>query len=216
MKKSSQIKKKSKSSDSNSAHKENALFISTFLDETRFNQTKNSVYVIKAFIEAHEKKTCPPQWVMDYLLKVFMDFDDSNGMKELNKLFGFKKGKGQCPGYVEFYTEKRYKALCLDVFRLINYLGMSIDLACSLVADRLENTSDYDMGFKLKKISEGTIKDKYYKRWGKKFNTTEWYKTHTSNSREIDIINFLKKFSKELLENNKNCCPAIRAYLPSL
>ncbi len=132
-------------------------YISSFQDEKRFSQTKNPVYVIKAFVEADEKGTCPPPWALNFVAKVFKEFDASNGKKELNKLLGFKKGKGQSPAYKEYFTEKRYKLLCMDVFQLIKFLKMSINDACYLVANRLEETADYDIGIKLKKISDETI-----------------------------------------------------------
>ncbi len=194
-------------------------YISSFQDDRRFSQTKNSVYVIKAFIEAHEKGTCPPPWALNFVAKVFKEFDDSKGKKELNKLLGFKKGKGQSPAYIEYFTEKRYKLLCMDVFKLVKFLRMSIDDACYLVACKLEEetsekkTSDYDMGIMLKKITEETIRDKYYKMWGKKFKNSSTLMEHIKNTPPKDRVKFLKKFPPELVDSYKDIYPAINAYL---
>lgn len=178
-----------------------------------FQKTKNPVYAIRAFIEAHNYGIYPPEWAIDFITNALKKFDTSNGKEELNKVLGFKKSKGQDPAYKEYLSEQRDLMLCHDVFYLTAYFDMSIDDACTIVANRLEDTSDYEVGIKLKKISEETIRDKYFKKSGKEFKNSSYHQNKASKATKEDIIRFIKKFSGEFLDSYKDIYPALKAYL---
>ncbi len=188
-------------------------YVSTYLDEKRFQQTKNPIYVIKAFIEAHETGRSLPSWALKFAAEVFKKFDTSYGKEDLNKLLGFKKGKGQSPSYNEYFREKRYKMLCFDVFKLVRLFDMSIIDASHLVAVRMQETSDYCMPFDLKKLSEKTIEDKYKRRWGRKFENSSTLKAQLNNTPKKDAVKFLNEFNEDLVATYKDVYTAIRRTL---
>ena len=159
-----------------------------------FERTKNPVYLIEAFLIAHNNGLYPPMWVLNFIADVFKRYHDSLGELSLDKLFGCKRWKGQEPPFKTVLNEERDEMLMIDVWRL-NLLGYSIDEASAMVAAKLENNKKWDKtGLKLSSLSEGTIQSIYKKKWSKLFKDEAFLK---------GAENFLKdnnKFKKEFLK----------------
>lgn len=142
--------------------------ISLKMKKSEYEKTKNPLLIIEAFLIAHEAGIYPPMWVVNFLYAGFKEYHDSQGLKDLDKLFGLKKGKGQSFIFKSFIEEDRDSILCLDVYRLQTAFNYSVEEASYMVARRLEETENWNKSpFKINKIREETIKDRYLKKWKK-------------------------------------------------
>lgn len=170
------------------------LMIPLVCKEGAFKETENPVYLIEAFLLAHEAGMYPPMWVLNRIAEVFREYHASNGNKDLNKLFGFKRGVGQSNAFQNIFEEYRDQCLTRDVFKLNVLFGISIEDAAYMAASRLAETPGWNMTeAEVKEISGETLKDKYLKKW-KKVWDNKWTKKHVTEMSKEEKIAFLKLF----------------------
>jgi hypothetical protein len=150
------------------------------------NKKIDPLNAIEAFLLAYQNGLYPPVWVLDYMADIFKTFHDSLGMKSLDKLFGFKKGRGG--PFQKSLEEERDEILCLNIARLEHFFGIDRETACKLEAERWYNNKDFNktpLKFDVN-LSWRTLEDKYRKKWATIFNFGEkdrewsqkWLKDH--------------------------------------
>jgi hypothetical protein len=146
-------------------------FMHLSLKETEFNNSQDPIYALRAFLISNEARLYPPMWVMDWLIRGFKEYHKSFGKKSLEKLLGFRKGKGQSIAWKKELENGRDQMLMLDVFRLHKFGGYSINEASKMVAERLSNTIGWDKtGYKLRTLKAGIIETRYYEKWKNLFD----------------------------------------------
>ncbi len=177
-------------------------YIPLVCKKSEFNENKNPVLAIEAFLLAHENGFYPPLWSLNYMYKIFNAFWTSNGKESLDKLFGFTPGKGQTPPFKALFNQDRDQVLMLDVFKL-NLLGYSIDKASYMVSRRLAETKEWDKtGLNIKELSQSTIKDMYLKKWKKVLDHERGRKP---------VLDWLKRKKKSFLNNfPKDCFDSVK------
>lgn len=168
-----------------------------------FEETKNPVYLIEAFLCAHENGIYPPMWVLNFMAGVFKKYHRALGYEKypkgrgkltLDDLFGFGINKGQTPRFKRVLQLDRNEMLMVDVKKL-TLLNYSIDVASGMVARKLEETQGWDKtGLKLGELSASTIEDIYKKKWSKFFNDKAFEKIVLNS---LDKDSFLKSFPED-------------------
>jgi len=134
--------------------------------EGQFEESKNPVYGIEAFLIAHEVGLYPPMWVLNYMAEIFNEFHKHQGSKSLDKLFELTRGKGQNNAFKNVLLYDRDETLMIDMDKLRMVYGCTIDEASLMVARRMEEIPENRFQ-NLKKLSDGAIKDKYMRSWKK-------------------------------------------------
>lgn len=136
--------------------------------EDSYQQTKNPVLVIQAFLIAHRAKLYAPLWVLDALAEGFQRFEDMGFPADefsLNRALGLRPDRGKSLPVKLLAEHERDAMLTLDVFRL-SVLGHHVTDAVTMVSDRLRSTRRWDRtGLKLAAPSPGYLKDRYYRKW---------------------------------------------------
>lgn len=147
-----------------------------------FEETEDDKFLIMAFVFAYANKLYPPVWVMDRLATLFTDWVDHGGVKSLDKIFSFKgRGKGKKNPLKIMEMNERDMEACLYVFFLNKICRISLDIAFYAVAARYATNKDevedednknqtYDYKYQ-KGLAPKNIKDKYYKKWRKIFES---------------------------------------------
>lgn len=172
------------------------LMIPLVCKKDAFKETENPVHLIEAFLLAHEAGMYPPMWVLNKIAEVFREYHASNGNKDLDKLFGFKRGVGQSKAFQNIFEEYRDQCLTRDVFKLNVLFGISIEDAAHMTASRLAEMPSWNTTvLDIKEISGETLKDKYLKKW-KKVWDNKWTKKHVTEMSKEEKIAFLKLFPK--------------------
>lgn len=162
--------------------------------ENSFRGTQNPVYLIEAFLLAHESGYYPPMWVLSRIAEVFREYHASNGDKDIEKLFGFKSGVGRTSAFQTLIEEERDELLTVDVFKLNVLFKISIEDASYMVASRLAESPDWNKtSVDIKEISAETIKDKYLRKWKKIWDNEYLRRKIKVMPREAKIA-FLKAF----------------------
>jgi len=164
---------------------------------SEYKRTKNPICVVEAFLIAHEAGIYPPMWALDFLHTGFKEYHDSQGLKDLSKLFGLKRGKGQDPIFQPLIEEDRDSMLCLDVYRLQTSFDFSVEEASYMVARRLEETENWNKSlFKIWQIGEETIKDKYLKKWKNIFDK-DFIRDEILSWTKEEKAGYLKQFPED-------------------
>lgn len=168
--------------------------------KSQFENEGNPVYPIEAFMLAYQNGLYPPVWVMDFMYKAFEGWHTSNGRKSLDEWFGLKPDVGQTPVFKKLLTEDWYEILLFDVLKLRLFFGYTVDKACAMVRDKLEESKDYDKTkWGLTMPNEGTIRNEFFK-WKKKSGAAD------IKDRENRI---LSKYTKEMKTKFLNTFPKI-------
>lgn len=129
-----------------------------------FEQEKESVYAIEAFIIAHRAGVYPPMWALDRIAEVFSDWHKQKGEKKLDEHFELNQLCGQRKAATYFEKGERGRRdfeLCMDVLALRCIFGLTIKQASCIVS-----TSVY--------LAAETIEGIYKKGYGKTFKGSEW------------------------------------------
>lgn len=140
-------------------------YIALCCKHSAFKKNNDPLMALEAFLLAHESGIYPPVWVLNYMAGIFKTFHDSMGMKSLDKLFGFKKGRGG--PFQKAAEDERDEILCRNVARLERLFGVDRQTACKLEAERLHNTKNFNTTpLNLNtRLSWKTLEDRYRKKW---------------------------------------------------
>jgi hypothetical protein len=149
-----------------------------------FEESKNPVYALEAFLIAREADLEIPSWTLSWLDGPFKEFYASSGKKNLNELLGFSRGQGQQgTAFKALAVAERNDILLRDIARLRSHFNMSLEEASYMVARRLEETPLAEFNrtvFKVKKdITDRTLRDLYssepiYEQIEKQFRKRPW------------------------------------------
>lgn len=187
--------------------------LSLELYRLEFERTKNPMSLISAFVCAHEFGRTPPAWVIDHIAAVFTHYANSQGTMSLDKLFGFKRGKGQAPAIKEAHRQFRETMMMLDICTLKSFFNISTSEAAGMVAQKVcsEKPSgemdekeaieraDQDIAF------DSTLADTYSRySWQKKFRTDPYLSFLLSLNLGIDKFKYLQKFPRDSWPNKLN------------
>ena len=162
---------------------------------SRFQETKNPILAIEAFLIAREMKLYPPMWVLDWLEKSFKTFHDAQGKQSFDKILGLVPGRGQSPLFKTLIEEERDQMLALDMWRLIVLFNVSIDRAAEMVARRLEDAPRWNKtAYEIRPLAEKTLVDRYKKKWKKVFDSPEQRHRLLRSWTKLQADEYLKKF----------------------
>ena len=179
------------------------VFIGLKMKKGPYEKTKNPVYLIEAFLLAHENGIYPPMWVLNFMAEVFKKYHSTLGEISLDKLFGFKGWRGQEPAFKSIMKkEERDEMLMKDIFSL-HLLGYSIEDASHMVARKLEQSPKWDKtGLKLGGLSAKTMEFMYKKKWNKILNN-EFFINVTKKRLQSNKDNFLETFPPDSFPHHK-------------
>ena len=181
---------------------DNALIDHLFQRATAFKKTTNPIYAIEAFLIAHDAGLYPPMWVLNYMAEIFNDWHELQGTKSLDELFELKPIPGQARLYKTDKEERRDEQLCGHVYLLKTLFDFTIEEASYMASRRLEETPNWNKTqFDLKAITDYTIQDRYYKKWGKIYSSL--YPKEDIIMTKEEKIEFLKQFPKDSFPTKK-------------
>ncbi len=152
----------------------NTYFMLNHVKKNQFEETQDPIYILEAFLLAHENGVIPPAWTYDYLAQGFRTFLKSDGKKTLDFLLGFKAGKG--PGDSPFkkrYLYARDLSLYLAMYRLQEWFGLSQYKAATLISRKLEESQN-ETRFRFKNPQADYLCDQYSRCW-KKILESKYY-----------------------------------------
>lgn len=139
--------------------------LSLHCKKAAFEEHHNPISALEALFITHEEGLYPPLWVIDFMVRVFREYYDSNGSKNLEQLFGFKKGKGQSTAFQKEFEEYRDDITSRDIYLLCTFGGFTLDEACMMVAGKLSKSATFDAVGVKRTLSPETIKSKWEKKW---------------------------------------------------
>ena len=169
--------------------------------EKKFKETKNPVYAIEAFINAHQAGLYPPLSILNFLADTFKKYHEMLGDVSLDKLLGFSGWKGQYPAFKQvIMNEDRDQPLMLDIYRLRRLFNISVEKSAAMVSARLNEMPDKEWnktGLKINKPGYHHLRDRYFDKWIKIFEQDD-HDEITGRGfakwTEDDKIEYLKKY----------------------
>lgn len=180
--------------------------------EKEFEKTKNPFIPIKIFLVSFYAGVYPPYWVFHHIIKIFRVFDESFGEKSLDELFGVNRGKWKPTHKQKFLEETRDEMLCLDMFRLQRLFKMKVEHSSDLVAELLMKDKTYGSIYEFRVISSETIKDKYFKKFKKKFSKNSLVEKSICSWEPQEIAEFMSKFPKASLIKSTTDYPILKTF----
>lgn len=182
--------------------------------KNEFDDARKPSMPIKAFVEAYDAGIYPPLWVLNYVVEKFREFDKSLGEKSLDGLFGFARGKWKPSFKEKFLEETRDELLCKDMYRMKVLFKMSPEHSSQIVATLLDKDATYGgSGYRFRIVTSETIKDKYFKKYSRKYSKDRALNSHIHWWEPAEIAKFMSKFSKDDIEAFVNDYPILKAYL---
>jgi hypothetical protein len=182
---------------------QNAVFHLS-LKKAAYEKDPNPVYLIEAFLIALENDLYPPLWALNDLKKAFTKYHSHRGRggeKTLDHFMGFSGRKSPEQSFKHLLIAERDEILCLDVYKLIKWFGLSIHKAAEMVGRKLEATPEWNKTkFKVKTPDVDTIAQKFSRKWKKIFETH----SHIGLEKvEVEKkAEFLKTFPDDLFERD--------------
>jgi hypothetical protein len=164
-----------------------------------FENSKNPVYALEAFLIADKAGSSPPSWVLSWIGDAFKKYHASLGNEDLDKLLGFKRGRGENKAFKDIMINERNSILLGDMARLRAYFDISVEEASFMVFRREEETSDSEFNktaLKIPKISDRRLQDLY--------NSNPWCEEWRKEIKKVGPSlekrqNYLKYFPKDSL-----------------
>ncbi len=169
--------------------------------KSRFEATKNPVYALEAFLIADNNSILPlSPWVTDWVANAFRKYHASLGEEDLERLLGFKKGRGQNKAFKDVMVrDERNEMLLGDMARVRAYFGVTVEDAAYMVFRREDETPDSEWNktrIKIKKISDRRLQDLYNSNpWCEEFKQQIEKSGPTFEKKK----NYLKKFPEDSL-----------------
>jgi len=122
-----------------------------------FQETKNPIYAIEAFLSAREAGLYPPLWVLDWLAKGFQEYHKSNGRKPIGRLLGFT-GRS----FKKLMEKNRDAWQMENIWRLKRFCGYDVKTAARMVSEHLKNNPGWNKtGLKLRTPDGPTLASRY-------------------------------------------------------
>ena len=161
----------------------------------RFEEDRNPIFAIEAFLTARAAKLFPPAWILAWLEEAFREFHDGQGKQSLEKILGLVPGRGQSPLFSKLLQDERDEMLCLDVWRLMTLFNTSLETASAMVEARLNETPYWDKStYELRSLSAKTIADRYMKKWKRLFSAPDMRHRFLCSYTKAKADKFLKSF----------------------
>jgi hypothetical protein len=161
---------------------------------SRFEESKNPVVMIEAFLLAKRAGVFPPNEAMDWLAGCFEAFHDGQGKVPMDTCMGLKK-RGATPPVKALLIEERNEMIFTDMSALM-HLGATREEAAQIVAITLDvldwNKTVYDIS----DPSCETLID-LHARWPDHRTTVSWASEHLD--KPGSAANFLQKFDRQHL-----------------
>jgi hypothetical protein len=163
----------------------------------RFEQHKNPILAIEAFLTARAAKIFPPAWILDWLEDAFKKFHDGQGKQSLEKILRLVPRRGQSPLFKALAEEERDEMLALDVWRVMALFNTSLATASYMVSERLKETPDWNKStFRLRSLSAKTIADRYKKKWKKILDRPDMRNRFLRDWSKEKATEYLNKFPR--------------------
>ncbi len=137
--------------------------------ENRYLETNNPIYPMYAFRHCFQRKITPPEWVLQFVALSFHDYLTNYATKEIDECFQLRVGKGQTKPMKQFLLDERDDNIMTHMFKLVEYLNISVDDAAHMVKEKLIDSDWNKTSMELTELSENSIKDIYRKLFRKDF-----------------------------------------------
>lgn len=153
----------------------------------QYEKEGNSIWLLYVFTQAVGYKLDIPSWVISKLDEVFQkylyDGFEKKEYRSIDRLLGFKKGKGQAPATIEFERRDRNSRLMLTIGMLIQR-GMGPTDASKIAFERYIREENFSP------LSPKKIYQMYY-RWKKQLDRINKYEESP-----IEILEFVPESIK--------------------
>lgn len=106
-----------------------------------FLKTHNGIYLLSAFLLAHESNLYPPLWVLDALALSFKNYHSNPEASPLDKWLGLQRGRGQKTASGEAAQQARDRDLAVDIWLLQCKFGLTVSEAVEVVQETLNDPS---------------------------------------------------------------------------
>lgn len=166
--------------------------------QRQFEETKNPIFAIEAFLIARGEKLFPPMWVLDWLGTAFKTFHDAQGMQSLERILGLVPGRGQSLLFKALIENQRDEMLAVDMWRVIVLFNTSIETAAEMVISRLKETPNWNKSvYKILILSVDTLVDRYKRKWKKLLDATDTRHRFLSRWTRSEADAYLKRFPSD-------------------
>lgn len=136
----------------------------------KFEETRNPIYALEAFIIAYGAGLYPPLFVLEWLYNSFQAYHISNGNEKIDDLLGFT---GRV--FKKLIEEDRDECLMYNIWRLIKFEGYDIKRAAEMVSQQLKDNVGWNKtGLKIRSPRGSTLETRYVaEKWSQIFDRRE-------------------------------------------
>lgn len=144
-------------------------------------RTGNGLYLVSAFLLAHEAGFFPPIWVLDAIVAAFKEYWDEPQKNSMGLLLGLQKKRGQYAAHVSAARRARDYEIATDMWILEQRFGLTVNEAAEVVGAKYATSNGLKVrwGEGLKDLfTVESMAKLYSSKWRRAFGLTkEHFKT---------------------------------------
>ena len=159
----------------------------------RYEETNNPIYPMFAFRYCFEREESPPLWALQYVALSFHEYLNNYGTKGIDECLQIKVKQGGTTPIKQFLLDERDDMIMSEMFKLVEYLKISLEVASCMVKAKLEHADWNKTLVELCELSENSIKDMYRKTPRKTLKdikaNAQVTETHFTEQKQKDFLN---------------------------